>query len=147
MAKLDLSARDIYSACICLGVHRAARAVARRYDDVLRSIDLTSGQFSILSALLGDKPTPISALADLLGLDRTTLNRNLRPLEGQKLVETVVDPDDRRVRGLRLTTEGRKRLALAIPLWRTVQSDSTHRIGRSGWSELRPFLDALARPS
>ena len=144
MEKSKLTALDVYTACVCLGVQRAARGVARRYDEALRPTGITSGQFTILSSLLRDEPTPIGALADLLGLDRTTLNRNLRPLEAENLVATVSDPKDARVRGIQLTPVGRKRLDAAIPLWRKVQLDSNQRIGKTGWQDLRPLLDRLS---
>lgn len=144
MSKDKLTALDVYASCVCLGVQRAARGVARRYDEALRPAGLTSGQFTILSSLLRDEPTPIGSLAELLGLDRTTLNRNLRPLESENLVETVPDPEDARVRRICLTSVGRKRLETAIPLWRKVQSESNDRIGKTGWRELRPLLDHLS---
>lgn len=143
MKKSAVLAPEIYAACVCLGLQRAARGVARRYDEALRPAGLTSGQFSILTAMLRDEPTPISALAELLGLDRTTLNRNLHPLEANKLIETIPNPADRRVRGLQLTAAGREKLAVAIPLWRKIQSNSNKRIGQAGWDVLRPFLDSL----
>ena len=74
------SASTIYQACVCLGVQRAARALARRYDEALRPAGLTSGQFAILTALLGDDGVALTVLADRLGLERTTLTRNLAPL-------------------------------------------------------------------
>jgi DNA-binding MarR family transcriptional regulator len=144
MERSKLTAADVYAACVCLGVQRAARSVARRYDEALRSTGITSGQFTILSSLLRDKPVQIGSLAELLGLDRTTLNRNLRPLESEDLVTTVSDPEDARVRGIQLTAAGRKRLEAAIPLWRKVQSDSNGRLGKTGWQDLRPLLDRLS---
>lgn len=144
MGKSKLTAPDVYAACICLGVHRAARRVARRYDEEMRSIGLTSGQFSILSALLRDEPTPIGSLAELLGLDRTTLNRNLRPLEAEKLVTTVSDPKDARVRRIQLTLAGCARLEVAFPLWQKVQSESNKLLGKTGWQDLKPLLSRLS---
>jgi DNA-binding MarR family transcriptional regulator len=144
MESSKLTALDVYATCVCLGVQRAARGVARRYDEALRSTGITSGQFTILSSLLRDEPTPIGALAEVLGLDRTTLNRNLRPLESEKLVATVADPKDARVRRIQLTPAGRKRLDVAIPLWRKAQSDSNERLGKTGWQNLRPLLDHLS---
>jgi DNA-binding MarR family transcriptional regulator len=138
-----LSAADFHAACICLGVQRAARGVARRYDDALRPAGLTSGQFSILSALLRDDPIALGALAELLGLDRTTLNRNLRPLEAAGLVSTAADAQDGRVRRIGLTAKGRERLDLAIPLWRDAQGEGNRRLGESGWQALRPLLTRL----
>jgi DNA-binding MarR family transcriptional regulator len=144
MDKPKLTASDVYAVCVCLGLQRAARGVARRYDEALRPTGLTSGQFTILSSLLRDEPTPIGSLAEVLGLDRTTLNRNLRPLETDHLVTTVPDPKDARVRRIQLTPAGRKRLEAAIPIWRKVQSDSNERLGKAGWHDLRPLLTRLS---
>lgn len=144
MSKSKLTASDFYAACVCLGLQRAARRVARRYDEALRSTGLTSGQFSILSALLRDEATPIGSLAELLGLDRTTLNRNLRPLEAEGLVTTVSDPKDARVRRIQLTSQGRTRLDAAIPLWRKVQAQSDGLLGKTDWRDLRPLLARLS---
>lgn len=117
--------------------------VARRYDDALRPLGITSGQFSILAALLRDKPVPLGALAGALGMDRTTLNRNLKPLVGQGLVETTTVVTDARVRALRLTSAGRSLLDRALPLWRKAQADSTKRLGGTPWADLRAQLQAL----
>jgi len=144
MEKIKLTALEVYASCVCLGVQRAARGVARRYDEALRSTGITSGQFTILSSLLRDEPTPIGSLAEVLGLDRTTLNRNLSPLEAENLVSTVPDPKDGRVRRIQLTSAGRRKLEVAIPLWRQVQADSNGRLGKGGWQDLRPLLDAIS---
>lgn len=138
-----LSASDIGSACICLGVRKAARMMARRYDDVFRPLGITSGQFSILAALLRDEPVPLGTLAEALGMDRTTLNRNLKPLEGQGFIETATDKRDARVRALRLTPSGSHLLGRAIPLWRKAQADSTERLGGIPWPQFRAQLQAL----
>jgi DNA-binding MarR family transcriptional regulator len=144
MAIEDLTAADIYGACVCLGVQRAARGVARRYDEALKPLGLTSGQFSILSSLLRESAEPIGALAALLGQERTTLTRNLRPLEAAGWVETKPDAKDARVRRVRLTAKGRELLRAAIPVWRAAQRDSSARLGEAGWDALRPLLGALA---
>jgi DNA-binding MarR family transcriptional regulator len=138
-----LTARELGAACVCLGVRKAARQVARRYDDAFRPLGITSGQFSILSALLRDQAVPLGALADVLGMDRTTLNRNLKPLEEEDLVVKTATEEDRRVRGLSLTREGRALLNRAIPIWRTAQADSERRLAGSGWPKLRSQLEAL----
>jgi len=138
------TAADIYAACVCLGVQRAARGVARRYDEALKPLGLTSGQFSILSSLLRESSEPIGALAELLGQERTTLTRNLRPLEAAGWVETSPDANDARVRRVRLTDEGRELLRAAVPVWRAAQRDSNTRLGEAGWAALRPLLGTLA---
>jgi len=139
-----LTAKELGAACVCLGVRKAARQVARRYDDAFRPLGITSGQFSILSALLRDGAVPLGALADLLGMDRTTLNRNLKPLEDEKLIATTATKEDRRVRGLSLTNKGRALLDRAIPIWLTAQADSERRLAGTEWPKFRSQLQALS---
>lgn len=118
--------------------------MARRYDDAFRPLGITSGQFSILAALLRDEVAPLGAVAEVLGMDRTTLNRNLKPLEQEKLIATAATTEDRRVRGLVLTTKGRALLDRAIPIWRTAQADSERRLAAMDWPTLRSQLQALS---
>jgi DNA-binding MarR family transcriptional regulator len=117
-----LTAKDLGAACDCRGVRKAARQVARRYDDAFRPLGITSGQFWILAALRRDEAVLLGALADVLGVDRTRLNRNLKPLEDEKLIATTASKEDRRVRRLSLTDKGRTLVDRAIPL--------AHRAGR-----------------
>lgn len=129
--------------CFCLNTQRAARAVARLYDAAMRPIGLTSGQFSILAALNQQKPVSIGALADGLGLERTTLTRNLAPLEVAGLIQSEADDGDRRVRRLSLTVLGRERLALAMPLWRRAQQDAIATLAPHAWTTIQPALSRL----
>ena len=103
--------------CLCLAAQRAARALARRFDDALRPLALTSGQFSLLMSLNRPNPPSIGSIAALLAMDRTTLTANLKPLERRGLLTASVDPTDRRGRRLSLTDEGRALLAAATPVW------------------------------
>src|ERR687898_395720 len=105
--ELTIKVRDT---CLCLHIQRAARAVARRFDDALRPLGLTNGQFSLLMSLNRPKPPSIGSLAALLAMDRTTLTANLKPLERRGLVTVSVDPDDRRGRSVLLTKAGRTAL-------------------------------------
>ncbi|MGE5270293.1 MAG: MarR family winged helix-turn-helix transcriptional regulator [Thiohalocapsa sp.] len=109
---------EVRDRCLCLHLQRAARAVARRFDDVLRAVGLTNGQFSLLMSLNRPAPPTIGAVAALLAMDRTTLTAALKPLERRGLVQVTVDDGDRRHRRLRLTPAGRQALAAALPLWR-----------------------------
>ena len=104
--------------CLCLHVQRAARALARRFDDALRPVGLTQGQFSLLTSLNRAEPPTIGSVANLLVLDRTTLTANLKPLERRGLVKVAVDPHDKRSRRLILTAAGRASLAAAAPIWK-----------------------------
>ncbi len=104
--------------CLCLAVQRAARGLARRFDEALRPLDLTNGQFSLLMSLNRPHPPGIGAVADLLAMDRTTLTAAIKPLERRGLMTIRVDPKDRRGRLLALTQDGRRLLAAAVPIWR-----------------------------
>jgi DNA-binding MarR family transcriptional regulator len=104
--------------CLCLHVQRAARALARQFDEVLRPLDLTNGQFSLLMSLNRPEPPSIGSVASLLAMDRTTLTAALKPLERRGLVKVSVDKEDRRSRRLALTAAGRAKLAKAFPLWK-----------------------------
>jgi DNA-binding MarR family transcriptional regulator len=109
-----LTVRDT---CLCLHVQRAARALARRYDEALRPAGLTNGQFSLLMALNRPAPAGIGDVATLLAMDRTTLTAALKPLERRGFVQIVPDAADRRSRLLVLTAAGRAVLAAAVPIW------------------------------
>jgi DNA-binding MarR family transcriptional regulator len=103
--------------CLCLHVQRAARALARRFDEALRSLDLTNGQFSLLMSLNRPEPPAMAAVASLLAMDRTTLTAALKPLERRGLVTVTADPADRRSRLMALAPKGMTLLAKAVPIW------------------------------
>lgn len=103
--------------CLCLHVQRAARALARRFDDALRPLQLTNGQFSLLMSLNRPEPPGMGPVASLLAMDRTTLTAALKPLDRRGLVKLITDPADRRARRLKLTPKGSKLLAAAMPIW------------------------------
>ena len=113
--KTTLVVRD---ACLCLHVQRAARALARRFDDALRPIGLTNGQFSLMMSLNRPEPPDMGAVASLLGMDRTTLTAAVKPLQRRHLLNIAVDPADRRSHVMTLTAKGRKLIARAVPIWR-----------------------------
>lgn len=103
--------------CLCLHVQRAARRVARQFDDALRPLGLTNGQFSLLTSLNRPQPARLGSVAALLAMDRTTLTAALKPLQRRGLVNVSIDQQDRRSRSLQLTRQGRSVLAAAIPIW------------------------------
>ena len=108
----------VRDACLCLHVQRAARALARRFDEALRPLGLTNGQFSLLMSLNRPAPARMRDVATLLAMDRTTLTAALKVLERRALIEVAVDPQDRRGRLLTLTDAGQRLLAEAVPIWR-----------------------------
>lgn len=108
----------VHDRCLCFAAQRAARVLARHFDDLFRPLGLTNGQFSLLTSLNRPEPASIGAVASLLAMDRTTLTAALKPLERRGLLETRVDPKDRRGRRLILTPAGHRLLLAALPIWR-----------------------------
>jgi DNA-binding MarR family transcriptional regulator len=102
--------------CICFNLRKAARAVSRIFDEELARVDLKNTQFSLLANLAALSPVAVTELAERVVMDRTTLSRNLVPLERDGLLR--VDPgEDRRQRVVSLTTAGARKLRSAMPLW------------------------------
>ena len=110
---------EVRDGCLCLFVQRAARALARRFDNAFRAVGLTHGQFSLLMALNRPDPPVIGEVAALLGMDRTTLTAALKALVRRGLVEVRADEEDRRSRRLILTPAGGALLAAAYPVWKS----------------------------
>jgi DNA-binding MarR family transcriptional regulator len=130
--------------CLCLHVQRAARALARRFDEALRPLGLTNGQFSLLMSLNRPAPPAMGTVAELLAMDRTTLTAALKPLERRGLIEVVPSPEDKRSRLLALTAAGDAILTLAFPIWQQTHADVDRRLPRGGPDRLRNDLGALA---
>jgi DNA-binding MarR family transcriptional regulator len=130
--------------CLCLHTQRAARALARRFDQALRPVGLTNGQFSLLMSLNRPEPPAMGPVAALLAMDRTTLTASLKPLERRGLVEVTVDPADKRGRLLRLTQEGRGLLQEAVPIWEATHSAIEQLLPGGDAHSLRSSLRAFA---
>jgi DNA-binding MarR family transcriptional regulator len=130
--------------CLCLHLQRAARAVARHFDELMRPAGLTSGQFSILMSLNRPEPPTIRSVAELLAMDRTTLTANLKPLERRRLVRIRVDAADRRTRRLVLTAAGRRHLIAALPAWENGHAMIEPVLAGASADRLRADLRSLA---
>src|SRR5215470_3296600 len=130
--------------CMCLHVQRAARAVARRFDEALRPLRLTSGQFSLLMSLNRPEAASIGQVSAVLTMDRTTLNANLKPLERCGLLTVSVDDADRRSRRLALTPAGRSLLVRALPVWKRTQATVESLLGHSNPDAVRADLRKLS---
>jgi DNA-binding MarR family transcriptional regulator len=109
---------EVYDRCLCFAAQRTARVLARHFDDLLRPLGLTNGQFSLLMSLNRPEPASMGEIAGFLAMDRTTLTAALKPLERRDLVKASVDPKDRRGRRLALTPAGHRLLLAALPIWR-----------------------------
>src|SRR5687768_18110109 len=129
--------------CTAARLRRASRAMSRHYDEILAPSGLRGTQFSLLVALSLTGQAPVLRLADELGLDRTTMTRNLAPLERDGLVGSVPGAD-RRIRLIHLTEAGRRKLAKALPLWEQAQRRVVDTLGERRWRELLSALQTAA---
>lgn len=129
--------------CTCFNVRRASRAVSQVYDDALAPTGLRINQFSLLGAIETTGPTPVSDLARLLELDRTTLTRNLKTLQKSGLID-ISPGRDKRERLVSATPQGIHIMARAKPLWRAAQDRIINRLGRERWQRITDDLDALS---
>jgi len=140
MAKKTLAVGE---ACLCFHMQRAARALARRFDEAFRPIELTNGQFTLMMSLSRGEPKPMNRIAGVLAMDRTTLTAALKPLTRRGLVTVTVDAGDKRSRLLALTPAGRVLLAEALPIWRRTHAAVERQIA-GGADRLRADLKTLS---
>lgn len=137
-------ARRVGETCMGLHVRRAARRITRMYDDALLPVQLTIGQFSLMTILAGRESWGMQPLADMLGTDRTSLTATLKPLERRQLVASDGDPSDRRLRRLRLTSTGVAKLADAKPLWMAVNEQAVDLLGLDNSASIRSAFSRLS---
>ena len=141
---------EVASTCICFNLRRGARAVTQYYDNLFQAHGIRATQFTVLSALViaeaqRNLPT-ITFMAEALVMDRTTLARNLKPLERDELV--VIEPgDDRRTRIIRLTDQGRQKLADIIDLWDQGQAHFQTQLGGNQFQMLLNHVNAAVEAS
>ena len=136
--------REVVENCVCHRTRMAARAVTRLYDDILRSVGLRATQLAVLVAVGGDDVVSITALAKFMGMDRSTLTRNLAPLDREGLIR-VGNEGWRRSRTVEITKKGRGRLREALPLWEQAQAALRQKLGVRKWAVIRADLDDLIR--
>lgn len=138
----SITERELLETCACHKVRMASRALTRSYDDMLRATGLRATQLAVLAAIAIEGSASIAALAEVMGMDRTTLTRNIRPLEREGLI-TIGQEGFRRGRMLSVTREGRVRLREAIPAWQKAQARLARQLGKS-WPEAHRVLTWLA---
>jgi len=129
--------------CHCLALRQASRTITNAYDAALAPTGLRVTQFSILLTLSERSPMTVNELASKLVLDRTTLTRNLKPLERDELLSTGPGEHDARERLIALTAAGRAKLAEAMPPWRDAQKAFERQIGKMKTTELRALLRSV----
>jgi DNA-binding MarR family transcriptional regulator len=128
--------------CACANVRRAARALSRVYEDSLAAVDLSSTQMTVLMSLGRRGPSPLSELAGILAMDRTSLYRALRPLEKRDLVRVRATADNRSKEAL-LTVQGERHLARAMPHWQSAQKKFLEAFGPDAWKRLQDGLTRI----
>jgi DNA-binding MarR family transcriptional regulator len=131
------------TACACFAVRRAARVITQQYDRALRPAGLRATQFSLLTMLGVGGPLPLSRVADRLGMERTTLTRNLKPLIDAGLIG-VEHGDDRRVRTIFITAKGHRAAVAALPDWRKAQRDVASQISPAVFDSLANVTQRLS---
>jgi len=130
--------------CACLNLRMAARAVTQMFDAHLKPSGLKATQFSILAEVAVGGPASMTALAEALVMDRTTLTRNLKPLSDREWVRTSMG-GDRRQRTVELTAKGQIVLARALPLWMKAQNKVVRGLGFARWHGAAGLLEEAVR--
>jgi DNA-binding MarR family transcriptional regulator len=130
-------------ACNCFAIRAAARYVTQFYDQAIAPTGLRTTQFSILSKLKRMGPLTINALAEDMVMDRTTLGRNILPLQRKGLIRIAPVASDRRAKELRLTKVGEKRLGAARKRWSVAQARFEASFGAMRAADLRASLRAI----
>lgn len=140
---LERAAREVREQCYCMRLRRATRAVTQRYERELAESGIRATQFSLLVALASAPAVPLSKLAAALGMDRTTLSRNLVPLVRDGLVEEQ-GGTDRRLRQYALTARGKRSFLQALPAWRAAQAGMSSAMSAEQIQRFGPVLDAAS---
>lgn len=126
--------------CACWHVRRASRVLSQIYDTHLRPVGIRSSQFGMLRCIEAAPNLCISHMARLLGMDQTTVTRNIETLERNGLVHTVYDTIDPRKKLVRLSDQGEKAVLKALPLWEEAQGQV---MARMGAEKYRAFLESM----
>ncbi len=128
--------------CACFNLRKAARAATSLFDEALKPCGLYATQFTVLTAIADSEPATITLLSQALIMDRTTLTRNLNPLQKKGWVE-IRPGEDKRTRVLTLTDSGRKILDEAVGNWERAQDNVVRTLGKKNWAELRENLSVV----
>ncbi len=139
---LDPRAFAECSECTCFNLRKATRVVTQLYDDRMRSSGLRGTQFALLVHAHAMGPVALTKLAEAMVTDRTTLARNLEPLEKNGFIE-VEDGEDRRTRIVDITEKGRAKLAEAFPAWKKAQDEIKKMMGQDKWLSMMSQVSLL----
>ncbi|GLV54235.1 hypothetical protein KDH_10830 [Dictyobacter sp. S3.2.2.5] len=139
----DLRLHELLN-CTGFNLRKATRSITQLYNTALAPTKLLITQFSILAILAAYNPCSIKLCSEELGMDPTTLSRNLRPLERRQLVQRSIDMEDQRAQVLELTAQGRQALQEAQPYWQAAQTQVISTMGEDNWQHLLFNLRLLA---
>ncbi|BAZ09499.1 MarR family transcriptional regulator [Calothrix sp. NIES-4071] len=135
----EATLNKVGASCTCFSLRKAARVVTQLFDEQMAPSGLLVTQFSILGVIATMKESTMNQLAQYLVMDRTTLTRNLKPLERSGLIQ--INPGkDKRTRLISLTSEGVEALQKALPLWEQAQASMVSQLGKERWESLMSHL-------
>ena len=135
--------QEIGQTCAVFNLRKAARTVTQLYEEAMKPSGILPTQFTLLVATRVRGPITISSMAEVLVMDRTTLTRNLKPLEREGLLSVSPGKDDQRAREVSLTSKGLKQLKQALPLWNEAQRKIRQSLGTSRLDQLLGDLNAV----
>ena len=121
--------------CTCFNLRKASRIVTQYFDDSMRSIGLRGTQFTLLANAFAYSPITVTRMSEIMIIDRTTLGRNLLPMEKRGLIK-VESGDDRRTRIVKITDAGKRKLTEAYPLWKETQENIKQKMGLENWGSM-----------
>ena len=136
--------REVRDRCLCFYTQRAARTLARRFDNAFLPYGITNQQFSMMMMLNNAGNPRLGAVADFLAMDRTSLTAALKTLEQRGFVVIARDEDDRRSKRISLTAAGGKTLKAAVPVWRSEHDKIESEMQGADPNALRAMLRAVA---
>lgn len=128
--------------CTVFNLKRATRAVQSVFDEAFKSVGLEGTQYTVLSHIYVVEPISLTKLADLMDVDRTTLARNLAPLEKKGLIE-IKPGNDKRAKVINTTEIGKEVISKALPIWRVTQEKMKNTLGAENWSLMISNLKGL----
>ncbi len=139
-----MNVQTVNQRCSCFNLRRATRAVTQHFDHILEPSGVRSTQFTLLVSLASVSAKTLTEMANSLVMDRTTLTRNLKPLEKLGLIETMT-PRDKRSKAYALSPKGREILAKGLPMWEGAQLKLESLYGSEHYSKLLKELESIVR--
>jgi len=141
---IDQLVLEVPGSCACFKVRSAARKVTRRYEEALKPTGLTGTQYTLLVAFLIASDQTLSEIAEQLGMERTTLLRNLKPLQRDGLID-IASGQSGRTRAVTVTDKGVVLMGEALPMWRVAQERLKAELGEPLWHQVQESLNMLGQ--